>query len=114
MAGKGGRKSTTWTKENPPPGRPPAEKSLTKALRDKVDPQEMAERILALARDKDKGIALKATTYIYDRIDGTPIQSLRTQSDDLPQIIITGPGVELDKADSGDTSQASSDQEATP
>ena len=104
MAGKGGRRSTTWTKENPPPGRPPAEKSLTKALRDKVDPQEMAERILALARDKDKTIALKATTYIYDRLDGTPIQSLRTQSDDLPQIVITGPGAEIDKADSADTS----------
>ena len=102
MAGKGGRTSTTWTKENPPPGRPPAEKSLTKALRDKVDPQEMAERILALARDKDKGIALKATTYIYDRLDGTPIQSLRTQIDDLPQIVVAGPSAELDRADSGD------------
>ena len=109
-----GRTSTTWTKGNSPKaGRPPAEKSLTKALRDKVDPQEMAERILALARDKDKGIALKASTYIYDRLDGTPIQSLRTQSDDLPQIVVAGPGVELDKADSGDTSQASSDQEAS-
>ena len=112
MAGKGGRKSTTWTASHPWPGRPPAEKSLTKALRDKVDPKEMAERIIALSRDKDKTIALKATTYIYDRLDGTPIQSLRTQSDDLPQIVIAGPGVELDKADSGDTSQASSDQEA--
>jgi len=77
---------------------------LTKALRDKVDPKEMAERIIALSRDKDKTIALKATTYIYDRLDGTPIQSLRTQSDDLPQIVITGPGAEIDKADSADTS----------
>ena len=109
MAGKGGRRSTTWTASHPGPGRPPAEKSLTKALRDKVDPQEMAERILALARDKDKTIALKATTYIYDRLDGTPIQSLRTQSDDLPQIVIAGPETEIDKADSGDTTQ-----EATP
>ena len=112
MAGKGGRKSTTWSKENPPPGRPPAEKSLTKALRDKVDPQEMADRIIALAQDKDKGIALRASTYIYDRLDGTPIQSLRTQSDDLPQIVIAGPETEIDKADSADTSAASSDQEA--
>jgi len=100
---RGGRTSTTWSKENPPPGgRPPAEKSLTKALRDKVDPKEMAERIIALSRDKDKTIALKATTYIYDRLDGTPIQSLRTQIDDLPQIVVAGPSAELDRADSGD------------
>ena len=100
-----GKTSTSWTKGNSPKaGRPPAEKSLTKALRDKVDPQEMADRIIALSRDKDKGIALKATTYIYDRLDGTPIQSLRTQSDDLPQIVITGPGAEIDKADNADTS----------
>ena len=97
-----GRTSTTWTASRPGPGRPPAEKSLTKALRDKVDPQEMAERILALARDEDKGIALKASTYIYDRLDGTPIQSLRTQIDDLPQIVVAGPSAELDRADSGD------------
>lgn len=97
-----GKTSTTWTASRPGPGRPPAEKSLTKALRDKVDPKEMAERIIALSRDKDKTIALKATTYIYDRLDGTPLQALRTQIDDLPQIVVAGPSAELDRADSGD------------
>lgn len=90
----GGRVSTTWTKETAPksPGRPPLEKSLTKALRDKVDPQTMADRILELARDDDKSVALRAATYIYDRLDGTPIQSLRTQGDDIPQIVLTRKG----------------------
>ena len=86
------RTKTTWTKgHNPGGGRPPAEKSLTKALRDKADPKALADKLLALAYDKDKSIALRATTYLFDRLDGTPIQSLRTQSDDLPQIVIAGP-----------------------
>lgn len=89
----GGKTSTTWTKEtHPGAGRPPAEKSLTKALRDKVDPQTMADKILALADDEDKSVALRASTYIYDRLDGTPLQSLRTQADDIPAIVLTRKG----------------------
>lgn len=107
----GGRTSTTWTKETAPksPGRPPLEKSLTKALRDFTDPKRAAAEILALTESKDETIRLRAWQYIFDRLDGTPIQSLRTQSDDLPQIVIAGPETEIDKADSGDTTQ-----EATP
>lgn len=90
------RSSTTWTKDNPPPragkGRPPLEKSLTKALRDKTDPQKAAEGILELTKSKDEAIRMRAWAYIYDRLDGTPLQSLRTQSEDLPQIVIAGPG----------------------
>lgn len=92
------KSATTWTKDNNPrAGRPPAEKSLTKALRDKVDPQKMAEKIIAMADDEDKSVALRASTYIYDRLDGTPVQSLRTQNDDLPQLIIAGPDSEGSK-----------------
>ena len=97
-----GRTSTTWTASRPGPGRPPAEKSLTKALRDKTDPQKAAAGILELTTSKDEAVRLRAWQYIYDRLDGTPIQSLRTQIDDLPQIVVAGPSAELDRADSGD------------
>lgn len=70
------------------PGRPPAEKSLTKALRDAVSPADAVRGLLALAQDKDPAIRMKALSYIYDRLDGTPLQSLRTSSDDLPRIVV--------------------------
>ena len=98
----GGRVKSTWTKEHPGPGRPPLEKSLTKALRDFTDPKRAAAEILALTESKDETIRLRAWQYIFDRLDGTPIQSLRTQIDDLPQIVVAGPSAELDRADSGD------------
>ena len=70
------------------PGRPPAEKSLTKALRDAVSPADAVRGLLALAQDKDPSIRMKALSYIYDRLDGTPLQSLRTSSEDLPRIVV--------------------------
>jgi hypothetical protein len=55
-----------------PNGRPPKGQALTDVLREKADAQEIADQLLAMARDGDLG-ALK---YIYDRIDGKPRESV--------------------------------------
>lgn len=60
------------------PGRPPKEQSLTEILRQKVDPDDIAEKLIEMASDNDLG-ALK---YIYDRVDGKPTETRRISGDD--------------------------------
>lgn len=78
-------------------GRPKAEKSLTRALREKADPDELAAFLLDTFRDSGTPISLRVAIAekIYDRVDGTPIQQIRTDSADLPQLIIVGPDFKL-------------------
>ena len=55
-----------------PHGRPKKENCLTDILKAKVDPEELAERLIAKANEGDM-IAMK---YIYDRVDGRPKESV--------------------------------------
>ena len=55
-------------------GRPPKGQTLTDALRSKVDKETLAEKLIEMAFDKCDMAAIK---YIYDRIDGTPIQTIK-------------------------------------
>ena len=55
-----------------PNGRPPKSESMTNVLTNMVDKTWAAEQIIKLAKDGDLG-ALK---YIYDRVDGTPRQTV--------------------------------------
>lgn len=89
------RSSTTWTPETRPksPGRPPLEKSLTAALRAQLDPMDAARELIALTRCGDKQVRLAALRYLFDRLDGTPIQSLRTMDADLPRIVVRPRGI---------------------
>jgi len=81
--------STSFKPGNPGgPGRKPLEQSLTKALRDTVNPADAVRGLLALTQSKDEAIRMRAWGYIYDRLDGTPLQSLRTSSDELPRIVV--------------------------
>lgn len=55
-----------------PKGRPPKGETLTDALKEQVDKKAIAEKLCEMAMEGDIG-ALK---YIYDRIDGRPIESV--------------------------------------
>jgi len=55
-----------------PNGRPPKGESLTEVLRERLDKEEIADRLIALAMDGD----VPALKYIYDRIDGRPKESV--------------------------------------
>jgi len=64
-----------WTKgvSGNPNGRPPKEQSLTEILRNKVDPEEVADKLIQMAIENEDMAALK---YIYDRVDGRPKESV--------------------------------------
>jgi len=54
------------------PGRPPKGQTLTDALRNHIDPDEIAQILAEMVASKD----LAAVKYAYDRIDGTPRQTI--------------------------------------
>jgi hypothetical protein len=55
-----------------PNGRPKKGETFTDILRSKADPEDIADRLIALAKKGD----LAALKYIYDRMDGTPRQTI--------------------------------------
>lgn len=55
-----------------PKGRPPKGETLTDALKQRVDKHEIAAKLCELAMGGD----ITALKYIYDRIDGRPIESV--------------------------------------
>jgi len=57
---------------NNPKGRPKKGETLTDALRAKIDRDEIADKLYEIAMSGD----LAALKYVYDRIDGTPKQTI--------------------------------------
>jgi len=55
-----------------PKGRPKKGETMTDILRENIDPEQIALRLHALAMSGD----FNAMKYIYDRIDGTPRQTV--------------------------------------
>lgn len=106
--------STSFKPGNPGgPGRKPLEQSLTKALRDIANPQDMARALLDLTQHKDPSVRLNAIKYIFDRSDGTPLQSLRTSSDELPRIVVR-PRVAPGSPEAGEVGAGSIPTESAP
>ena len=63
-----------------PGGRPPKHKTLTGALEGVVNKDEMAAKLIQIARDDSTpALQLEAIKYIYARIEGNPIQAMRHQ-----------------------------------
>lgn len=73
-----------------PAGKKPRDKSFKHALMQKVNLEKQVKRLLELAESSDESIALKAILAISDRLDGTPIQSLRAHVTELPKIVVLG------------------------
>lgn len=78
-----------------PTGRKPKDRSFKGKLAEKVNLEKQVKRLLELAESKDESIALKAILAISDRLDGTPVQSLRAQISELPKVMIVGRDEEL-------------------
>lgn len=66
-----------------PAGRPKKGEALTDILREEVDAREMARKIIALAREGN----FAALRYIYDRIDGKPMETVRQYVSDAPSVV---------------------------
>jgi len=69
------------------PGRPKKGESFTDALREIVDKKELAVRLRAMALEDNNFVALK---YIYDRLDGAPMQKTENVNFNLPAVIEVG------------------------
>jgi len=78
-----------------PNGRKPKGETLTDALRQSIDPTDIATKLKELADDGDLG-ALK---YIYDRIDGKPVETINQTVKNIPDKV----EIEVDAQDTHDT-----------
>ena len=88
-----------------PNGRPPKGECLTDALRAKVNREELADLLIDLAKGGD----LAAVKYVYDRIDGTPRQTIDTNIRQVPDVV----GYEYDDfARAADTEDTDADSES--
>jgi hypothetical protein len=56
-----------------PAGRPKKGQAMTDVLAKMVDKEEIAQTLLQMARKGD----IAALKYVYDRIDGTPTQTIK-------------------------------------
>ena len=65
-------------------GRPPKGEALTDVLREKVDKHAVAEKLIELAMERGDISALK---YIYDRIDGRPVETVNQTVLNLPDVV---------------------------
>lgn len=82
------------------PGRPPKGESLTEALKAKADKQELADILIGLAKQGD----LAALKYVYDRIDGSPRQTIDQTWTEMPAVVgYYAEGADTRSADSEDT-----------
>ena len=67
-----------------PKGRPKKGETLTDALRDIADKEELARVLYEMAIGGD----FAAIKYIYDRIDGRPTETIRGTGDPNEEIIL--------------------------
>lgn len=67
-----------------PNGRPPKGEALTDVLRSKVNKEAIAERLIEIAMEKGDIAALK---YIYDRIDGRPVETVNQNIKEIPEYV---------------------------
>lgn len=82
-----------------PNGRPPRGEALTEILRSRVDKDAIAERLVALAFGETKEGDMAAIKYIYDRLDGKPIETINQNVHETPKVI------RFERADNPDTGQ---------
>lgn len=67
-----------------PAGRPKKGEALTDVLREKIDKQAIADKLIEIAMEKGDLAALK---YIYDRIDGRPVETVNQSLISAPKVV---------------------------
>jgi len=65
------------------PGRPPKGEALTDILKAKLDKDELADLLIMKAREGD----LAALKYIYDRVDGKPVETVNQTVREIPEFV---------------------------
>lgn len=90
-----------------PNGRPPKGEALTDILREKVDKDAIAEKLIQMAMEKGDIVALR---YIYDRIDGKPIETVNQNVQEMPKVIRFERAI-TDGADTGQDTTAMGESE---
>ena len=68
-----------------PNGRPPKGDALTDILRQKIDKDIIADKLIEIALAD--GGDLAALKYIYDRIDGRPKETIEQTIREMPDVI---------------------------
>ena len=88
-----------------PSGRPSKLKTLTGMLESKVNREEMAAKLIAIANDDSTpALQLEAIKYIYARIEGNPIQAMRHQIDgQVGALIFLHPGREAPETNTAES-----------
>lgn len=66
-----------------PAGRPKKGQALTDILKEKVDKAEIAAKLIEIAMRGD----VTALKYIYDRIDGKPVETVNNNIVEAPKVI---------------------------
>lgn len=82
------------------PGRPKKGEALTDILRQKLDKEAVAEKLITFAMERDDLVALK---YIYDRIDGKPVETVNQTVLNLPDVVEVDLSDDEDEAAGEDT-----------
>lgn len=71
-----------------PNGRPPKGEALTDILNSKLDKEQIVDKMIEIAVEKED---LSAIKYIFDRLDGRPKESIEHSGDmERPVFIIEG------------------------
>ena len=88
-----------------PSGRPSKLKTLTGMLESKVNREEMAAKLIAIATNNETpALQLEAIKYIYARIEGNPIQAMRHQIEGaVGPLIFLHPGKDAPEVDTAES-----------
>ncbi len=80
-----------------PSGRKSKLETLTGVLESLVDRETMARKLIEIATNSDTpALQLEAIKYIYSRIEGTPVQSMRHSTDgSMGAMIFLHPGKQV-------------------
>ena len=65
------------------PGRPKKGEALTDVLREKIDKEAIADKLIEMVGAGD----LAAIKYVYDRLDGRPVETVNKNVMQLPPVI---------------------------
>jgi len=82
---------TAWKKgeSGNPNGRPPSERALATALREIVNPRELAQTLYNMATGADFGEpSLPAIKMIFERLEGLPVASVALDATVNPRLEI--------------------------
>ncbi|GAB6392245.1 MAG: hypothetical protein MdMp014T_1618 [Treponematales bacterium] len=94
-----------------PNGRPPSEKALATALREIVNPRELAQKLydMALGEGMGEEPSLPAIKLIFERLEGLPVASVALDANVNPRLEILAELKRIGFQDPGPMTEAAND-----